>query len=107
MDIIEFFKTIKYPDFPNDITSHFEQSVALYNLLKGINHQGIVAISVEGLDPDSINFKIKTDKETRDITEYLADSYCHSRNYSTAYDIEVAGKTRSSISIRIKETSRV
>jgi hypothetical protein len=105
MDRIEFFKAIKYPDFPNDISSHFEESVALYNLLKDLNQD--IQIITEEINPDSINFKIKADKETRDITENLVDCYGTARNYYTNCDIEITGRSRSSISLSIKRTSRL
>ena len=105
MDRLEFFKGIKYPDFPNDITNHYEESVALYNLLKDL-HQDI-SISTEEINPDSINFKIRADKEIRDKAEYLVDCYYTARNYSTNCDIEVTGKSRSTISILITRTSRI
>lgn len=106
MDRIEFFKGIKYPDFPNDITSHFEESVALYNLLRDVD-QDIDSIIADEINPDSINFKIKASKETRDMTEALVDNFGHARNYYTEYDIEVSGKSRSSISLLIKKASRI
>lgn len=106
MDRIEFFKSVKYPDFPNDITSHFEESVALYNLLKDVD-QDIDSIIADEINPDSINFKIKASKEARDMTEALADMISTARDYCRSFDIEVSGKTRSSISVLIKKASRV
>ena len=103
MDRIEFFKSIKYPDFPNDITSHFEESVALYNLLKDVD-QDIDSISADEINPDSINFKIKASKEVRDMTEALVDLFGYARDYYKSFDIEVSGKTRSSISVCIKKS---